>query len=707
MKSPRPSRIGHVYPPRPKPAPVLRLPHHVNDFVVLPDGDTVVAACENDGTLLLVSLNEGTVDELAGHGMPVNSLALADAGRLLVSASDDATLRVWDIAERRTIAVLRGHEGFIRDVDAAGSVAVSGGEDDTLRVWDLKTGEQTAAFDDHEYSVDRVAVSPEGRRAASASRDNLILLWDLEKPSLERQLSGAGQQVFDLDVPFEGGDVYVLLGGNDSGVGHQHAPSALSFADGDTLYSAAENLIAWDVRDGTELSRSDSQPHEMSALARHPRLPLLVAPCLQRVGVFSLDGDRRYALGGGYPHETLVRFLGDGRLVSVDAGDVLKVWPPLTGDETDGMRHAGEARVIAVDPTSRFALSFSDSEAMLWDLGTGDRIAVIPGADTKRAEHTELFSPEGEHFVLEVDGEARLYPTSGATHTVIALDTDARPAALLPVGADRVFVIGENPYAEDPRAQWDPMLCDTDGRRRQRLQGRTSEVAAFRQVAHGGGSHVVTAGVLKHGHPLLDNPGDVKVSVFGIPTLQCWDLSAGQLVWTRHTDPAADIGRTSSGYRWVHTTGDTVLTHFGRGEDAELRLIDTGTGEVRSSIAIAESGILGRDPIPLNDHSVLFVGFSAEAVELWTLDLSTTELTKTATISTAGIDHVNVARPVHGQDLLLLLGKTALHCFRFSTGERVTTVDFVTQAGVLAATADGRTAIVGDDDGAVHILRLE
>ena len=77
---------------------------------------------------------------LRGHQDRVNSAALLNSAQLAVSGSDDWTVRIWNVAGERTIAVLRGHNGPVVSVDADifGARAVSAGLDGTVRVWDLE-----------------------------------------------------------------------------------------------------------------------------------------------------------------------------------------------------------------------------------------------------------------------------------------------------------------------------------------------------------------------------------------------------------------------------------------------------------------------------------------------------------------------------------------------------------------------------------------
>jgi WD40 repeat protein len=49
-----------------------------------------------------------------------------------------------------------------------------------LHLWDLESGENLRTFEGHTGRVNSVAVTPDGKRAISASSDNTLRLWDLE-----------------------------------------------------------------------------------------------------------------------------------------------------------------------------------------------------------------------------------------------------------------------------------------------------------------------------------------------------------------------------------------------------------------------------------------------------------------------------------------------------------------------------------------------
>jgi len=108
-------------------------------------------------------------------------VAVSGDGRWVVSASHDATLKVWDLETGRELRTLVGHSSGVNGVAVSrdGRRAVSGSYDRTLKVWDLHTGRELRTLFGHSGPIYGVAVSPDGCRAVSASSDHTLKVWDL------------------------------------------------------------------------------------------------------------------------------------------------------------------------------------------------------------------------------------------------------------------------------------------------------------------------------------------------------------------------------------------------------------------------------------------------------------------------------------------------------------------------------------------------
>jgi len=105
---------------------------------------------------------------------------------VVVSGSDDRTVRVWDAATGRPVGdPFTGHTDWVTAV-AVGqldgrTVVVSGSSDRTVRVWDAATGRPVGdPFTGHTDYVNAVAVGQlDGRTVVvSGSDDRTVRAWD-------------------------------------------------------------------------------------------------------------------------------------------------------------------------------------------------------------------------------------------------------------------------------------------------------------------------------------------------------------------------------------------------------------------------------------------------------------------------------------------------------------------------------------------------
>lgn len=120
---------------------------------------------------------------LAGHKAPVNCVVISPIDHLIASASDDRTIRLFDVNTGLEVGVLRGHSGAVTSIGFSpnGTLITSGSQDDTVRIWDIAT--RTAVgepLNGHSGSVQSVAFSPDDTLIASGSTDHTLRIWDIE-----------------------------------------------------------------------------------------------------------------------------------------------------------------------------------------------------------------------------------------------------------------------------------------------------------------------------------------------------------------------------------------------------------------------------------------------------------------------------------------------------------------------------------------------
>ncbi len=137
-----------------------------------------------DGRLKHWSAEGVCLKTLSGHGGGIWSMALSLDGQLLVSGSQDQTLKLWDTASGRLIATLTGHQSWIRAVAISPDcqTLLSGSAEGLLKIWRLDGLGQYRCEQSHVAHpgpVLSIAVHPNGQQAATSSTDRTIKLWNL------------------------------------------------------------------------------------------------------------------------------------------------------------------------------------------------------------------------------------------------------------------------------------------------------------------------------------------------------------------------------------------------------------------------------------------------------------------------------------------------------------------------------------------------
>ncbi|MCC5897474.1 MAG: protein kinase [Phormidium sp. BM_Day4_Bin.17] len=153
----------------------------IRAILVTPDGNSLITASD-DASIRIWDLRTAIRRfTLSGHGGPVNALALSQNGQVLVSASDDGTLRVWDVNQGRVQRTLLGHTGPVNALalSADGTTLISGGEDQSLRIWDVQRGVLIRSLTGHQGPITAVALSPDEASIASAAEGDQVRLWNV------------------------------------------------------------------------------------------------------------------------------------------------------------------------------------------------------------------------------------------------------------------------------------------------------------------------------------------------------------------------------------------------------------------------------------------------------------------------------------------------------------------------------------------------
>lgn len=117
---------------------------------------------------------------LQGHRSKVTKVALHPVFSMVASASDDASIRLWDTEQGEPERTLKSHTGIVQFIafHPNGQLLASSSNDMTVKLWNLKTYTVQKTLQGHEHEVSGVCFLPSGDHLVSCSRDQTIKVWD-------------------------------------------------------------------------------------------------------------------------------------------------------------------------------------------------------------------------------------------------------------------------------------------------------------------------------------------------------------------------------------------------------------------------------------------------------------------------------------------------------------------------------------------------
>ena len=144
------------------------------------------------------------------HQVEVNSVAFSPDGQTLASAGDDGTIALWQMnwkeANALKLRVIKAHPFQVFNVlySSDGRTLISAGRDTVIRLWNPKTGDSLGVLTGHRDTAGSIALHPAGKWIASAGHDSEILIWDLETRSIVHRVRASGQPVLSIDFSADG-----------------------------------------------------------------------------------------------------------------------------------------------------------------------------------------------------------------------------------------------------------------------------------------------------------------------------------------------------------------------------------------------------------------------------------------------------------------------------------------------------------------------
>lgn len=536
-----------------------------------------------------------------GHSKEITAAAFSSDGRLILTASKDNSVKLWDRNSGILLRTLHGHLDSVTVVAFSpdSSRIASGSDDSTIKIWETHSGKQLMSLKGHEYTVWSVMFSDDSMSLISGSGDRNVNLWDLRAGKIVRTYTSEADET-----------IFTVMYSSDRS---------------QIIAASSWSVSRWDLESGELIRTLDISDQESrdwgdsSTVSSNGSMAIIFTG--RKLNFWDLTSDK--LIGSvKVPNGTRgpVSFTPDGRKLIMSTGDSVKIWDIASKKISLEFDTDEPVDVLAISPDGSEVIVREDrSNLKLFSLVSLELIRSFSGSSILDDVDSVIFSPDGS-LVASVSEQLRIWDAENgqlvhalgdmsdwgrtsfipAEYAQIAPGEVTDDSKLWRDWSDKIYsALASNTYRNSRVTATSPdgryIASSRDENTIDLLDAKTSNrLRTFK----GNAGRVMSIDFSPDGTRIVSGGSDMAVKL--------WDVASGGFIRSLngHTDWIRGVDYSPDGSRIVSV-----------GDDGTVRLWDAKSGQLlRTSKGIARE-IRSVEFSP--DGSKILSGGSNNTMEIW------------------------------------------------------------------------------------------